>query len=80
MAEHGYLKGNRFVENQPPSPNPKPDDGEGNEPKPPAKLVDVIVETVSKCSDEADDGVQLQVCLMGADRLLRNTLTGWLNL
>ena len=25
------------------------------------KLIDVIVDTVSKCSDETDDGVQLQV-------------------
>ena len=40
----------------------KPEDAEApNEPKAPSKLIDVIVETVSKCSDEADDGVQLQV-------------------
>lgn len=36
--------------------------GETKGPPPPSTLIDVIVETVSKCSDEADDGVQLQVC------------------
>ena len=27
-------------------------------------LMDLIIETVSKCSDEIDDGVQLQVLLL----------------
>lgn len=35
--------------------------GELKGPPPPSTLIDIIVETVSKCSDEADDGVQLQV-------------------
>jgi hypothetical protein len=62
LLEHGYLKGDRYVEQPATSPTFKADEGEAaHEQKPPVKLVDVIVETVSKCSDEADDGVQLQV-------------------
>lgn len=55
-----------MVEPNPSSPATK-EDGEAAEsktPNPPCMLIDVIVDTVSKCSDEADDGVQLQVCCM----------------
>ena len=61
IVEHGYLKGNRLVEQQSPAAASKPDDDANTESKGPRKLIDLVVETVSKCSDEADDGVQLQV-------------------
>ena len=52
------------MEPNPATPTVKAEDGEAAEAKttsPPCMLIDVIVDTVSKCSDEADDGVQLQV-------------------
>lgn len=65
IVEHGYLKGNRQVEHN--LSTAKSDEGEASAeskvPTPPAKLIDVIIDTVSKCSDETDDGVQLQVLL-----------------
>jgi hypothetical protein len=69
--EHGYLKGNRMVDVSPNTPTTAAgseiaaraaEDGEtAGESKAQCKLIDLIVETVSKCSDETDDGVQLQV-------------------
>jgi hypothetical protein len=58
FIEHGYLKGKRKVATSIFST----DEGE-NEPKIQQNrtLMDAIIETVSKCSDEFDDGVQLQV-------------------
>lgn len=35
-------------------------DGETKLPQP-GTLIDLVIETISKCSDETDDGVQLQV-------------------
>lgn len=40
-------------------------------------LMDLVIETVSKCSDEYDDGVQLQVntCFFHESKGLRNFLS-----
>lgn len=65
--EHGFLRGKRLVEHSMEPATVKGEDGEtttnseAKPPLPPSTLIDVIVETVSKCSDETDDGVQLQV-------------------
>lgn len=54
----------------------KAEDGEAaGETKPPSKLIDVIVEAVSKCSDEADDGVQLQVIITASSLVTDSYLT-----
>jgi hypothetical protein len=48
------------------------EDGEAPaETKAQCKLIDLIVETVSKCSDETDDGVQLQVSSPSTGRRLQ---------
>ena len=64
LVEHGYLRGKRLVQHTPAN-SVKADEGEAvsseSKAPPPSTLIDVIVETVSKCSDETDDGVQLQV-------------------
>ena len=71
LSEHGFLRGKRLVQHTPVSAGKAEDaeavGGETKGPPPPSTLIDVIVETVSKCSDEADDGVQLQVCFGFAD-------------
>jgi len=64
-TEHGYLRGKRQVQHTPVN-SVKAEEGEAVStesklPPSPSTLIDVIVETVSKCSDETDDGVQLQV-------------------
>lgn len=58
------MRGKRLVQHTPVN-SVKADEGEAvtseSKAPPPSTLIDVIVETVSKCSDETDDGVQLQV-------------------
>ncbi|KAJ1398883.1 hypothetical protein B484DRAFT_471680 [Ochromonadaceae sp. CCMP2298] len=49
LIEHGFLRGKKII---------KADPAEG---RGPMSFTDFIVETVSRCSDETDDGVQLQV-------------------
>jgi hypothetical protein len=57
LIEHGFLKGNQTIQDI------VPEQEWDSEEKPKQKriLIDALIETVSKCSDEFDDGVQLQV-------------------
>ena len=56
LIEHGYLRGHTPIDDN-------TNDGDNNVEKSSSKriLMDLLTETVSKCSDEYDDGVQLQV-------------------
>lgn len=57
-AEHGYLKGKSKVT----VVVPNSAEGEGSTPTTVQRpLMDIVIETVTKCSDEFDDSVQLQV-------------------
>lgn len=75
FTEHGFLRGKRLVQASPVGPGKAEDgeaaNGETKGPPPASTLIDIIVETVSKCSDEADDGVQLQVRNFFARAILR---------
>lgn len=56
LTEHGYLRGKKRIDVTAKS------NAEGDlKPRQTVILMDLIIETISKCSDEADDGVQLQV-------------------
>jgi hypothetical protein len=61
-SEHGFLKGKRVVTSRRPVDASQDTEGE-TKPVPLMALTDLIIETVSNCSDETDDGVQLQVSL-----------------
>lgn len=80
-TEHGYLHGDKKVPSKPTSPTatttPTPSEEESKTTSPAASpaaasrtLMDVIVETVAKCSEEYDDVVHVQVI-----KLLLMTLT-----
>ncbi|KAJ1434054.1 hypothetical protein B484DRAFT_477107 [Ochromonadaceae sp. CCMP2298] len=60
LIEHGFLKGKRVVTSRRPVDASQDTEGE-SKPVPLMALTDLIIETVSNCSDETDDGVQLQV-------------------
>jgi hypothetical protein len=58
VSDHGYLRGNKrisFVD--------KSNGDESLETKPSERrtLMDLVIETVAKCSEEYDDGVHIQV-------------------
>eukprot|EP01038_Epipyxis_sp_PR26KG_P008429 gene8429-11403_t len=59
LIEHGYLRGKRKLQSTMAS-NSEEGDNEGKE-EYSKTLMDSVVETVSKCSDEYDEVVQLQV-------------------
>lgn len=57
MLEHGYLRGNKRIPDQ---KNSNSDEVSGKSSQR-RILMDLVIETISKCSDEYDDSVQLQV-------------------
>lgn len=66
LVEYGYLRGMKVLlpraqEAAPTHPPPAQPQAEAVFPSPPRTLMDSIIEVVCKCSDEFNDGVQLQV-------------------
>ena len=58
FAEHGYLRGKRKLPNVLASAaNDETDDKLSNR----RTLMDLIIETINKCSEDFDEGVQVQV-------------------
>ena len=54
--EHGYLRGNKRVVVE-----SKSNDDQDYKPSQRRTLMDLVIETICKCSEEYDDNVQLQV-------------------
>lgn len=55
-AEHGYLRGKRKIASTSSSVE-DPEDKTANR----RTLMDLIIETINKCSEDFDEGVQVQV-------------------
>ena len=74
-TEHGYLRGNKriIIASSPPIPSPHISEQSMNGDKLDKSLImtssrrtlmDVIIETVSKCAEELDDNVHIQVYII----------------
>jgi len=61
FVEHGYMRGKKKIDS---IAAERMESASESKTYSHLTLMDLIIETVSKCSDEIDDGVQLQVQMM----------------